>query len=226
MSTNPQQPNPYGAPPPGYGSQPGVPQPGYGSQPGVPQPGYAPPPGYAPQPGAPQPGYPAAPAYGQYPGAAPMGNPGAYASWGQRVGAYLIDELIAMIPMAIAYPIAFATAVSSVSNYGENSVSGMATFGGIGLLALFIGYGATLGIQIWNRWIKQGTTGQSIGKKVLGIRLISQQTGQPVGAGIAFVRDLAHICDSFFCIGYLFPLWDPMRQTFADKIMTTVVVPA
>ena len=25
-------------------------------------------------------------------------------------------------------------------------------------------------------------------------------------------------------IGYLWPLWDPMRQTFADKLMKTVVI--
>lgn len=27
-------------------------------------------------------------------------------------------------------------------------------------------------------------------------------------------------------IGYLFPLWDPKRQTIADKIMKTVVINA
>jgi len=26
-------------------------------------------------------------------------------------------------------------------------------------------------------------------------------------------------------VGYLFPLWDAKRQTFADKIMTTVCLP-
>ena len=42
---------------------------------------------------------------------------------------------------------------------------------------------------------------------------------------MAFVRDLAHIVDSVICyIGYLFPLWDARRQTFADKIMSTVVL--
>jgi hypothetical protein len=44
--------------------------------------------------------------------------------------------------------------------------------------------------------------------------------------GMAFVRDLCHIVDSLICyIGYLFPLWDAQRQTLADKIMSTVVIP-
>ncbi len=37
----------------------------------------------------------------------------------------------------------------------------------------------------------------------------------------------AHFVDFITCfIGYLFPLWDDKRQTLADKIMRTVVVPA
>jgi hypothetical protein len=42
---------------------------------------------------------------------------------------------------------------------------------------------------------------------------------------MAFVRDLAHILDALPCyIGFLWPIWDSKRQTFADKIMNTVVV--
>ena len=44
---------------------------------------------------------------------------------------------------------------------------------------------------------------------------------------MAFVRDIAHILDSIICglpIGWLWPLWDAKRQTWADKVMKTVVV--
>ena len=58
----------------------------------------------------------------------------------------------------------------------------------------------------------------------MGIKLVEERTGQPIGAGMCFVRDLAHILDGFFYLGYLWPLWDNKRQTFADKILTTVVV--
>ena len=57
-------------------------------------------------------------------------------------------------------------------------------------------------------------------------RLISERTGEPIGGGLAFARDICHILDSLACyIGWLFPLWDAKRQTFADKIVSTVVVP-
>ena len=54
--------------------------------------------------------------------------------------------------------------------------------------------------------------------------LVSQTTGQPVGRGTVFLREIAHVADAPLYLGYLWPLWDTQRQTFADKIMTTVVV--
>ena len=62
---------------------------------------------------------------------------------------------------------------------------------------------------------------------MLKLRLVSEETGQPIGMLMAFVRDICHIIDSIICfIGYLFPLWDSKRQTIADKIVKTVVIPA
>ncbi len=50
-------------------------------------------------------------------------------------------------------------------------------------------------------------------------------TGQPMGAGLCFVRQLAHYADSLVCyLGWFWPLWDSRNQTLADKIMNTVVV--
>jgi len=44
---------------------------------------------------------------------------------------------------------------------------------------------------------------------------------------MSFLRQLVHILDSLACyIGWLWPLWDAKSQTFADKIMNTVVVNA
>jgi uncharacterized RDD family membrane protein YckC len=99
--------------------------------------------------------------------------------------------------------------------------------GAIHVLALtFLFWVAALGYSIWNRWI-MGGQGQSLGKKVVGMRLLSEETGQPIGTLNAFLRDICHFIDSIICyVGYLFPLWDAKRQTLADKIMRTVVVPA
>jgi uncharacterized RDD family membrane protein YckC len=134
-----------------------------------------------------------------------------YASWGKRFLAYLIDYAIVVVPVIILNTIGASIAAGADS----------ATLGSLfGLIAAAVGLGA----WIYNRGILAGGTGQSIGRKVIGVRLVSEATGQPLGTGMALVRDLAHIADAVPCyIGFLFPLWDAKKQTFADKIMKTVV---
>ena len=134
--------------------------------------------------------------------ATPAGNPAMYANWGQRVGAYLIDYL----------PIFVLELVAVISRNG---------------IVRFLFIIASLAWWIYNRCIQAGRTGQSLGKRTLNLRLISENTGEPIGGGMAFARDICHILDSLACyIGWLFPLWDAKRQTFADKIIGTVVIPA
>jgi uncharacterized RDD family membrane protein YckC len=135
----------------------------------------------------------------------------AYATWIQRVGAYLIDGII-LAPFWI---------LAAVLGHGTDSATGVPTTN------VFYFIFTLLGIVVlgYNRWFQAGKTGQSWGKKALSIRLLDEQTGQPIGGGKAFVRDLAHIVDGIICyIGYLFPLWDAKKQTLADKIVKTVVV--
>ncbi|HET6214763.1 MAG TPA: RDD family protein [Micromonosporaceae bacterium] len=137
-----------------------------------------------------------------------------YASWFARVGGYLIDNILASIPGGIGAVVAVATAKD-----GKMSGTGVAAYAIGGLISL--------ALLIYNRWVKGGSTGQTWGRSALGIKLVGDTTGQPIGAGMAFVRDLAHIVDTLICyIGWLFPLWDKKGQTVADKIMKTVVVKA
>ncbi|XAS77379.1 RDD family protein [Dermatophilaceae bacterium Sec6.4] len=149
--------------------------------------------------------------YGQAPqmesGYAPAPTQGTLSSWGTRVGGYAID----IIAPVIAFYIVLAI--------------GAAIGGTLGGLLVLLGYLALLGFQIWNRWLMGGKTGQSIGRKQMGVKLISEETGQPIGPGMAFVRDIAHALDSIACfVGWFFPLWDAKRQTFADKVLKTVVI--
>ena len=133
----------------------------------------------------------------------------AYANWGQRAGAYLIDA----VPVVAGYVVLF---ILGLVLHNILSV----------LLGLLFWVGA-IGWWIYNRVITMGNTGQSLGKRIVGIRLVKEDTGQPLGAGMCFARDICHAVDGAICgVGYLFPLWDTKAQTLADKIITTVVVPA
>jgi uncharacterized RDD family membrane protein YckC len=206
-----QAPNPYAQP--GQPGQPGAPTPGpqpYGQPPQQPQ-AYGAQPGYGA--GYGQAAYAGVPGFGTAPGS------GALASWGQRAGAGLIDYVALMIPYWICLIIYITSMKPITVDPTTGAVSGGVSGAGIG--ALLLGFVYVIGIGLWNLH-KAGTTGQSIGKKAMNIRLVREADGQVLGFGGAFVRGLAHALE--FGIGLLWPLWDEKNQTFADKICHTVVI--
>ena len=180
-----------------------------------------PPPGNYPPPQPPGgAGYPL-PRGGAVSGAVGNLPPQAYASWIIRIVAWVIDGLPVWVIAAIAVGIISATATTSCVD-GECTGPSPALPLLINLVVSLLAFAYTL----WNRGYRQGTTGQSIGKSVMKIKLVSEATGQPIGFGMAFVRDIAHFVDAIICyVGFLFPLWDAKRQTFADKLLSTVVLP-
>jgi uncharacterized RDD family membrane protein YckC len=221
-----------------YGPPPGAPQDPSG-QPLPPTPPPAPAygqPSAPPPPPAPGYGAPAAPGYGAAPAGYGYGAPTPpYASWGARAGAFIIDGLVgavAMIPFWIGYGLFLGGAVAGgVSEYDPNT--GMYTDAGepngalmaIGGLLMFIGFLVSLAFLYWNYGLKQGKTGYTIGKGVLGIKVVKEADGQVLGTWFSIGRFFVHYLDQLACyIGYLWPLWDDKRQTFADKILSTIVI--
>jgi uncharacterized RDD family membrane protein YckC len=159
----------------------------------------APPPQYGtppPQYGTPPPPYQGGPGYQQMP---PLRND--YANWGLRVMSSLIDGTALGILAAI-----FIFAHVFVLGY---------------LLDL-----ATLVWGLYNAYLG-GSTGQSYGKRMVGTRLLKEADGTFIGGGAGIGRYFVHILDGIPCyLGFLWPLWDSKRQTFADKIMGTIVIKA
>ncbi|MFG2093532.1 RDD family protein [Streptomyces sp. NPDC048612] len=219
----------FGDPNNPYGQQP--PQAPYGAPQQPAQYGYPQPPPPPQAYGAPQQPGPYVPPqqFGQGPGypqqsGMPVG-PGMYASWGSRFGAFLIDFLIASLVPFIAVFAAIALE-KSLNCLGDSACRAAREAQRvpiiIGLLVL-----AVLWIVIANIVIlvKEGK-GASPGKKAMKIQLIREETGRPLGFGLALLRRICHGLDSAACsIGYLWPAWDAKGQTFADKVMRTVVVP-
>lgn len=130
------------------------------------------------------------------------------ASFVRRAGAHLVDAgLPALALLVIARALArFHHSPAPIA------------LAGLGVLAVLV-------FAVWNTGIRQGGTGQSLGKRATGIRLVGVVGGRPVGFGRAVLRQVAHLLDTLpLYLGYLWPLWDDARQTFADKVCATVVV--
>ena len=96
-------------------------------------------------------------------------------------------------------------------------------FGGVGLVLHNNSFGLlsivyeTVLISQWN--------GQTIGKKILGIR-VKAASGK-IDWLKAFIRSISKILSALpLCLGYLWMLWDDKSQTWHDKIADTFVVEA
>jgi uncharacterized RDD family membrane protein YckC len=75
-------------------------------------------------------------------------------------------------------------------------------------------------------YFEGGPTGQTIGKRALGIRVIDFGGGGSIGYGRAFIRWIGRFVSAIvFLLGYLWMLWDKERQTWHDKFANSVVVP-
>ena len=148
---------------------------------------------------------PPPPPGGAYSGA---GAPGAYADVGPRIVAALIDYVAPAVVVWVVTLVLGAIAA-------ELAI--------IGLLLYFV----LIAFVIWNSGYQQGVTGQSIGKKMQNIKVVSEETGQPIGGGLGIGRYLLHMIDGICALGYIYGLFiSPKKQTVADIIVKSVVVPA
>jgi uncharacterized RDD family membrane protein YckC len=206
---------------------PQAPSPGPQAPPPPPQgpPGYAPP---APE-SAPSYGGPVPPGGWQQPIARPesgwVGRP--LASWGSRLGAYLIDFLILLIPIVILAVLIFggATDDGSFGAWVVASILYVLLFAVVVLL-----YAPMLMVRDGER------NGQTLGKQFVGIRVV-RDNGEPFGFGAAALREVVlkqlavGVASSIipfipWFLNYFWPLWDDQNRALHDMAASTHVIKA
>ena len=127
------------------------------------------------------------------------GPSGPRASFGRRLVAVILDDIL----LGIVYAIFFA-------------LLGRGGAYGVGLLVSLAYY----------TFFEGSSSGQTVGKRVFDIRVIDFSSGGSIGYGRALVRWVGRILSGIVCLlGYLWMLWDKEKQTWHDKIANTVVVP-
>jgi uncharacterized RDD family membrane protein YckC len=151
-----------------------------------------------------------------------------YASWGRRVLGYLVDTFFtaaAAVPLTLGCWMLTGEIELTEDAAGNRVLADGSDVSSTTLALLVVGGLVSLGFGIWNLVLRQGRTGYTLGKTVVGIRLVDAGSDVPIGAALCFLRQLAHVLDTVLCgLGWVWPLWDGRRQTYADKVVGSVVV--
>lgn len=133
----------------------------------------------------------------------------AYASVGRRIGAYLMDGVVGLLLLVVVGGVPVL-------------VTGEPT-------AITAGYAGAVVLGLV-QWYLLGTRGYTIGKLILGIRVVDADTGTPIGMGRAFLRylvlALAASCLVVLAVMLALLVKDPRRQGWHDKAARSVEVDA
>jgi uncharacterized RDD family membrane protein YckC len=124
---------------------------------------------------------------------------GPRASFFRRFGAALLDGILLGIVTGV---------IETIVGRG---------LGGLVSLAIGIAYYG---------YLEGGPTGQTLGKKALGIRVLDLRSGGPIGFSRGVIRYFGRILSAIpLLLGYFWMLWDSEKQTWHDKLAGSVVVP-
>jgi uncharacterized RDD family membrane protein YckC len=128
----------------------------------------------------------------------------------------VIDTFILWIAMAALFLVVAATVPEASFENPDPGPSGIGAL--LMMITWFVGPAYFI--------IMEGMPdGQTLGKKGMGIRVVRKANGAPIGYGLAIGRYLARFVDFITLgLGLLWAAWDPLHQTFHDKIASTLVV--
>ena len=134
------------------------------------------------------------------------------ASIGLRCGAFLLDYILTLLVLALTVLLAYFVKRRLSLAEGANVV-------------LLIGYLFTAAVLFLNLVYFAERTGQSFGKRFIGIRIVRADGRRPDFRDLAlrhFVGyPLALLC---FGLGVLWMIWDRKQQGWHDKLSGTLVV--
>jgi Mce-associated membrane protein len=131
-------------------------------------------------------------------------TPAVMASWPARAGALCLDILPAAAVVATTAPLTLSVPLR----------------GGWWWVCVSIGAVAVLWTG-FTRLLMPGASGQSLGRRTFGIAVV-RRDGSALGPWTLLLRDVAHLLDTApVFAGWLWPLRDARRRTFADMLLGT-----
>jgi uncharacterized RDD family membrane protein YckC len=147
------------------------------------------------------------------------------ASYGYRVGGYIIDGVLLGIVFLIIVLLSHGIHTQAATATTQKRVHI-----DVGLLLV-----EPLITLLYATLLCGGKAGQTVGMRLVGIRVVKAADGSQVGYGKAFVRaivaeifaalaSLTIIAGLLVLLDLLWPLWDKQNQTLHDKVASTVVI--
>ncbi|MGH3088966.1 MAG: RDD family protein [Rubrobacteraceae bacterium] len=130
---------------------------------------------------------------------------------GRRVLATIVDGILLTI-LFIALAMLF----------GETSTSGGSANASLGTLPTLLLTVLSFGYYI----LMEGYMGQTVGKMLLGIKVVREGSGEAPGLGKAAIRTVLRIVDGFFfyLVGFIIVLVSGKNQRLGDMAAGTLVV--
>jgi uncharacterized RDD family membrane protein YckC len=141
------------------------------------------------------------------------------AEWWQRAVALLLDGLVWLIPGIVIYFVVWS--ITATTTDGVTTHSGIDFW--IASLIAYLSYG------LYYIPLNGSKRGQTVGKMALGIATKDESGHGPIGYGRAAARFAIVFVCGYFCfifeiLNYLWPLWDPRRQAWHDKVARSLVI--
>lgn len=114
-----------------------------------------------------------------------------------RLIAYIIDAIIIGVPIFI-----IALVLPPVLSYAIGFVGGIAYV-----------------VYFWT------STGATLGKQVMGLKVVSAETGELLDAQGAIIRYVCYIVSALpLYLGFFWIIWDPNHDAWHDKLAKTKVL--
>lgn len=145
--------------------------------------------------------------------AAPVGVSQEVHVTGRRVLATLVDGLVMFL---LFLPLNMIAGAAGAASQSESVIAGL------GLLASL----AAMAISVTYYIVMEGYWGQTVGKMLLGIKVVREGTNEAPGFGGATIRTLLRIVDGFlaYLVGFVVVLASGKRQRLGDMAAHTLVV--
>jgi uncharacterized RDD family membrane protein YckC len=130
---------------------------------------------------------------------------------GRRVLATIVDAIVLGVAFALlAIP------------FGSSSVEGAAVSASLGGLGTLVYLVVVVGYYV----LMEGYLGQTVGKMLLGIKVVKEETGEVPGIGAAAIRTVLRVIDGFasYLVAFVTVLISGKNQRLGDMAANTLVV--